>query len=528
MSVAGTEVNSAEPRVTTTEHGLLVAFGRLAEQIGLREALARVPVKMKTIEHSPADKLGELLAHILAGGMHLQELRSGPHPLVADRAVARAWGQEEFASASGVSALLRAADEETVAGLQRESRAVLAPYRRQILSAAAAQVVVDFDLTSLVVSDQALTYEGAEFGYMSAADGPGKGYQFARAQLQTPDGSYVLGGFLHPGKTVSVHCLHELVELVETELGRPRRRVEALAGRIARAEQEVADLEAVLAERQRGSVFVRRRCKRLEDQCAAKRAEIAALQARHDALAAENVANPAPRRILLRLDGGFGDATHLAWLYEQGYDFVARPHNYRVGESLRDEPDLRWEKISKNGWLAESRRTTLGQSPYPVRLFACRQWRGEGKPERWSALVTNPELSAGEWPVRRVGTFYNGRQAIEAGIKESKGVFASRHLPTRHRAGIAVYQELVLFAQNLVRWFRRLLGHPRLATAGIKEIVRIGANSRALILRQAQVTLLQFTADGPWRGLRLILGPLAFYQLWFSFLEDPSLGGGDP
>ena len=90
MSVAGTEVNSAEPRVTTTEHGLLVAFGRLAEQIGLREALARVPVKMKTIEHSPADKLVELLAHILAGGMHLQELRSEPHPLVADRAVAGA------------------------------------------------------------------------------------------------------------------------------------------------------------------------------------------------------------------------------------------------------------------------------------------------------------------------------------------------------------------------------------------------------------------------------------------------------
>ncbi|MGQ9553932.1 MAG: hypothetical protein ACUVWR_07460 [Anaerolineae bacterium] len=39
----------------------------------------------------------------------------------------------------------------------------------------------------------------------------------------------------------------------------------------------------------------------------------------------------------------------------------------------------------------------------------------------------------------------------EAGIKESKGIFASRHLPTRHQAGIALYQELVLFAQNLIR-----------------------------------------------------------------------------
>ena len=68
MSVAVPETTRAEPTVATTEHGLLVAFGRLAEQIGLREAFARVPIKMKTIDHSPADKLAELLAHILTGG----------------------------------------------------------------------------------------------------------------------------------------------------------------------------------------------------------------------------------------------------------------------------------------------------------------------------------------------------------------------------------------------------------------------------------------------------------------------------
>jgi hypothetical protein len=140
-----------------------------------------------------------------------------------------------------------------------------------------------------------------------------------------------------------------------------------------------------------------------------------------------------------------------------------------------------------------------------------------------------PGIDPRRVPVRRVGTCYNGRQTIEAGIKESKGVFASRHLPTRHQAGIAVYQALVLLAQNLVRWFRRLLGHPRLATAGVKEIVRVGANSRALLLRQGQTTLLQFVDDSPWRGLRLsLVGPLLSYQLWFSFLEDPSLARGSP
>src|SRR5712692_7386441 len=97
-----------------TEHALLVPLGRFAQQLGLLEALDRVPIKMKTIDHSPGDKLAELLLHILAGGMHVKELETSPHPLVHDPAVARAWGQHAFASASGVNALLRAVSTESV------------------------------------------------------------------------------------------------------------------------------------------------------------------------------------------------------------------------------------------------------------------------------------------------------------------------------------------------------------------------------------------------------------------------------
>jgi catechol 2,3-dioxygenase-like lactoylglutathione lyase family enzyme len=60
-------------------------------------------------------------------------------------------------------------------------------------------------------------------------------------------------------------------------------------------------------------------------------------------------------------------------------------------------------------------------SPYPVRLFACRQWWGNEKPERWSALTVTPDLDATTWPARRIGVFYNERQVMEAGIKEGKG-----------------------------------------------------------------------------------------------------------
>lgn len=268
------------PAASLTEHALLVPFGRFAAQIGLIEALHRVPFKMKTIDHSPGDKLTELLVHILAGGMHLKELEASPHPLVLDQAVVQAWGQEAFASASGVSDLLRAATPQTVAALQAALRHVTEPYRRRLLRALSpAWLIVDFDLTSLVVSDQATTYEGADFGYMGEVARVGKGYQFARAQVGGPQDPLLLGGFLHPGRTVSQHCLAELVALVEAELGRPRRRVEAVEQRLAQAEHELARIETALAQRERGPRTLRRRQQRLQTQRERAQAAVAQLRA---------------------------------------------------------------------------------------------------------------------------------------------------------------------------------------------------------------------------------------------------------
>jgi hypothetical protein len=498
-----------------------VPLGHFATQLGVQEAFRRVPFPMKTIDHSPGDKLAELLAHVLAGGMHLNELATSAHPLVHDQAVARAWGQAAFASASGVNALLRAATPECVTTLQSALHQVSEPYRRRVLrDLAPSWLVVDFDLTGLVVSDQATTYEDAAYGYMGEVDGPAKGYQFARAQVQGRRDVLLLGGFLHPGRTVSQPCLAELVALTEQQLGRPRRRVEAVAQQLGGAAQALAAVEQALAARAAGPAAQRRRTQRLERQQARLLAQVAALRARHDALVADNATNPAPRRILVRLDGGFGDAAAVAWLYEQGYDFVLRAHNHRVAATLRTEDGLTWEKVSKNGFLAESQRRTVGACPYPVRLFACRQWWGDDRPERWSALVVNPELTAREWPARRVGVFYNQRQVAEASIKESKGLFASRHLPTRHQAGIALYQELVLLAQNLWRWFRRqVLSRSALATVGILDLARRAANSRAVLVNHA----LQFAAGSRWPGLSLSRRPTCSYQLWFPFLEDHAL-----
>jgi hypothetical protein len=203
--------------------------------------------------------------------------------------------------------------------------------------------------------------------------------------------------------------------------------------------------------------------------------------------------------------------------------------NHRVAASLRQEDGLGWEKISKNGFIAESTRSTLGHCPYPLRLFACRQWWGENKPERWSALVVTPDLEAQHWPARRIGTFYNGRQVIEAGIKEGKGVFASRHLPTRHEAGVALYQELVLAAQNLIRWFRRqVLRRTPLGRSGVRQLIHVAAKSRALVVAGQDAIVLQFAPQSPWHGLTLSLRPQISYQLWLPGLEDGWLAPAGP
>ncbi len=523
MSVA-----HVQPEPEMTEHALLVLYGRFAEQVGLIDALKRVPFAMKTVDHSPGEKLSQLLVHILAGGMHIKEMDSSPHPLVPDVAVAAAWAQEHFASASGVSDLLRAASPEVVGLLKAEIEQVLEPYRRRILrEAVTCQIVVDFDLAGLLVSDQATTYEGAEYGYIGEAKGLALGYQFALAQLAGVRDTLLLGGFLHSGKTVSLHCLTELVGLVEAQLGRPRRRVELLEARVAAAEREFAELEARVVNESASRRPRQQRLESLGEALARKWEVIERLRARRDEMAAENAANPLPRRILLRMDGGFGAGARLGWLYEQGYDFVTRGHSHSTADSLRNEVGLVWQKVGKNEQVAESQRTTLGECPYPMRLFVCRQQRSEG--ERWTTLIVNPELTAKEWPVRRLAVFYNARQGIEAAIKEGKGIFASRHLPTRKQAGIALYQELVLLAQSLVRWFRRqYLGRSELATASVKELVRIGANSRAEVMRSGRAVGIRFSADSPWHGITLWSKLQLGYQLWFPFLEDYRLAQARP
>jgi hypothetical protein len=254
-----------------TEHGLLIAYGQFAGQIGLLERLMKVPVPAKTRTHTPQAKLIEFLVGILSGLEYLQDLNLAPRPLAKDLAVARAWSQLGWAHFSGVSRTLDAADDQTVVAVREALQSCSQPFvdaavddelRRGI------PLVLDADLTGQPVSSTSRTYPDAAFGWMD--DGLRLGYQLARISLQTNlYGRLWLAGFHHPGNTVSVACLKELVEGAEQATGvRPRRRTELMRQRIDALAPRLEGTEALVRAKEAEIRQLQARLERLRLQMA--------------------------------------------------------------------------------------------------------------------------------------------------------------------------------------------------------------------------------------------------------------------
>lgn len=69
----------------------------------------------------------------------------------------------------------------------------------------------------------------------------------------------------------------------------------------------------------------------------------------------------------------------------------------------------------------------------------------------YQVIVTNLLLNH-----LNVWKFYNGRAAVELIVKELKGDYPLAKIPTKHFAANDAYFHLLLFAYNLINWFKRL------------------------------------------------------------------------
>lgn len=568
-----------------TDHGLLVALGRFAEAVGLLSELAEVTIpQQQGPAHTPQEKLVEFLVGILAGIGYLQELNEGDHPLVHDEAVVAAWGQERFAHYSGVSRTLAATDKTTRAELIAVLRQIGAPFIAQaVLMEMKRQgfLVADVDLAGRPVSPTSSDYPESSFGHMD--DAIQKGYQLALVSLVCRQWQRLLvSGQRYTGRTLSAQCLQTAVIELEAVLGvRPQRRVALVQQRyqamvaavdkgygkltrlreqerqlwqqMSQAQQETSTYQAEverltilyheqgreekphsqLAKRRRKLAAALKRSQRrarqlrpIQRKIERQRQQIIqqeeALSSLADWLAqleTDNDTNPNPVPIILRVDAGFSTGPNLTWLIDMGYIVLTKAYSGNTATALRQElpapPD--WTQVGSNAWAVDMGDYYQNDCPYPLQamlvqyrlpdknLYTALFYYGESRPATLQAWFAD----------------YNGRQTIEAGIKETKGVFTLKRHLVRSPIGMQIQEQLALFAANFVRWAAHWLGKQlvqtnrffRQALTQVKTLVHTAAHASARWVSNAHGETLIFAPNGPFAGTIISLAGRPVFQL---------------
>jgi len=573
----GLKQMSSLPQGLLTQHALMVAWGEFAQEIGLIDKLKQVVIPQKEVVHTPPAKLLTFLMGILTGMEHLKDLNEGAHPLAHDWPAMRAWGLVAVAHYTGVSRTLAACDQETVTAVSQMLQQVSQPFIDQevsLLSQQGLPLVIDLDLAPRRVSNTSTTFPEAEFGWQG--NEVGLGYEAALAALTSPSyGRLFLAGFHHPRNTVSLPRLQKMVGAAEAALRRqPWRRtdlvkqrlqaldqtisqrqvwllaqgakqkkllaqLEALSAEIAPLQAELTELEALyqaqgrperkhsrLAKSRHRLASARKRfdqapqqLRKAEQAAASHRQRLAQLQTERDhllahlaQLQADNQNNSAPVTIILRVDAGFGTGPNITWLIEMGYLLYTKAHNAQVTTSLLNQlpQDSPWTKVGKNADMIGCGQQTIANCPYPLSLALERFHTPSGL--KHSSLIVyrddNQTLALSVW-----FDFYNARQLIEAGIKETNVVFKMHPLKMRSPGGIALQEQFSLFAANFVRWAAQWL-HQRLshstprfqvALGRVKTMVRVAANTSAWLIGKEDYLLLRFDETGAYPGVELRL-----------------------
>ncbi|MCB0120959.1 MAG: hypothetical protein KDE31_17245 [Caldilineaceae bacterium] len=434
-------------------------------------------------------------------------------------------------------------------------------------------LVYDGDLTGRPVSNTSTSYPGAAFGYMG--DGVSLGYQAALVSLHSPTyGRLWLVNQLHAGDTVSATQAEALVLAAEARTGyRPRRRTELVADRLRKAaalwadaaepyeesyqqwqaakdrvhetklelshwmrerhsleaeyarsgrvptahckltrvRRKVATYEKRLPRVETALGVAERRLARREQALVDARNTVERLHQRLQQLVDENQRNPSPIRARFRLDGGFASAENIAWLIEMGYDVdtKARSTGVRDGLLAALSPETLWQRVGGNAMLTAWTATTAdGYFTYPVDLALARYQTGTTVRHAVFVHYSDEELSPdlAQWFHR-----YNGRQTIEAGIKEGKNIFQMHHLKVRSPQALRLQEHFAAFAANFVRiaarWLAQQQSHsPLVDTASVKHMVQVCAHTSALVSRFGDVWLLTFTAQSRFAGSSLRIG----------------------
>jgi hypothetical protein len=499
-----------------TQHALLVAWGEYAQQIGLPQALQQVPLPQKKRVHTPQTKVIEVLVATLAGLPYLEDISRSAHPFDQDQAVAKAWGQSQWADYSGVSRALQALSPGDVEQIEQCLRQISQPFlvaEIERIQGQAGRLVYDGDLTGLAVSEASQTYPEVSYGHM---DGDIRlGYQAALVSLHSPTyGRIWLSVAHHSGNTVSATQAAAMVQAAERQTGRrPRRRTELLEQRLAQmakeiqaASQRVASHQAGLAQIQGQQAQTQAEMGRFQEQVrtweeeyqlqhkeerptsqlAKARQRVGVFQRRQErqirAVAKAQQLLDWSQTLLSRHQSACQRLQERLIQFQQ--DNQANPAPIQAVFRL-DAGFGTWENVA-----------LLIEMGYELYTKACSpqtiQSLESALPDTAAWVRVGPGAEMRTWPALTFKQFgypldvglerfttdgrvkfstlfhfgadpvatepqawfncYNQRQTIEAGIKESKQVFQLQHLKVRAGPAIRLQEDFVLFAANFIRW----------------------------------------------------------------------------
>lgn len=140
----------------------LAALGYCLSHSDFFAPLAQVQLPMKTIDHSPQQKLQDVVASILTGCQSIAQINTKLRP---EQALAHAWQRSAFASQSGISDTLDAFSPETVGQLRGALTTLYSTHgKAPSHDFAAALLWLDIDLTGLLFSKAA---EDSTKGYFA-------------------------------------------------------------------------------------------------------------------------------------------------------------------------------------------------------------------------------------------------------------------------------------------------------------------------------------------------------------------------
>ncbi len=140
----------------------LATLGYALCRAGVLEPFKQVALPIKTIDHSPSDKLLEALVLILAGGRATSQVDLLLRP---NRGLAQAWGQAHFAQQSTLADTLDAFDVASLNSLRGAFETMVCAYSGAVAhDFRTGLLFVDDDLTGLPAARRA---EGSTKGYFA-------------------------------------------------------------------------------------------------------------------------------------------------------------------------------------------------------------------------------------------------------------------------------------------------------------------------------------------------------------------------